>query len=113
MTDKERLEEIEEIEEEVGNGFAIEDLDLNTMTVVNRKHFNWLIQQAERVQELKHDKEHLELIKDRQEEEYRNLHEQNKRYREVIEQLYNYDGDVQAHSALADMLCGEILEESE
>lgn len=31
------------------------------------------------VQELEHDKEHLELIKERQEEEYRNVYEQNKR----------------------------------
>lgn len=37
-----------------------------------------------RVVELEHDKEHLELIKERQEEEYRIIHEENKRYREAL-----------------------------
>ncbi len=53
---------------------------------------NYAREQAERVQELEHDKEHHELIKERQEEEYRNVYEQNKRYREArgeIEFLYD------------------------
>lgn len=35
--------------------------------------------------------------------------EQNKHYREVVEKLYKFDGNVEEHSALADMLCGELL----
>lgn len=49
------IKEIEEIEEEVSNGFAIDDLDLNFMTVVNRRHFNWLLEQAKLVQEYKEE----------------------------------------------------------
>ncbi|SHG82425.1 hypothetical protein [Virgibacillus chiguensis] len=41
------------------------------------------------------------------------LEQQNKRYRKIFEQLYNFDGNVQEHSALTDMLCGDALEGEE
>ena len=66
-----RLEEIEAIEQEVANGFEIEDLNLNTMTVVNREHFDWLKEQAERFEVL--SEQHDEALM------------QNKRYREALE----------------------------
>ncbi|MBW8350760.1 hypothetical protein K0H71_15090 [Bacillus sp. IITD106] len=54
-------------------------------------------------------------IKMREERDKRieGLLEENQRYREVIERLYKFDGNIQEHSALADMLCGEILEGEE
>ena len=79
--DKERLEEIKEIDQEVSNGFALEDLDLNTMTVVNREHFNWLIEQAERGVE--YDR-HLISLEDNKHYVI-GLKKQNKQYREAIE----------------------------
>lgn len=83
---KERLEEIEAIEEEMGNGFAIEDLDLNTMTVVNREHFNWLIEQSERNVTAQ---ETVEILG----ESLKQSIEQNKRYRELLESI-RYTQDV-------------------
>lgn len=77
---KELLEEIIEVEEEVGNGFAIEDLDLNTMTVVNREHFNWLIEQAERNVTAQ---ETVEILG----ESLKQSIYQNKRYRELLESI--------------------------
>src|SRR5699024_12254258 len=88
---KERLEEIREIDQEISNGFALEDLYLNTMTVVNRDHFEWLIEQAERVQKLEEevDRYHISLWQELVLNHV--LTEQNKRYREareIIEQVY-------------------------
>lgn len=104
---RERLDQIREIDQEVSSGFAIEDLDLNTMTVVNRKHFEWLIEQAERAKELESEREEWELamqvLQDRvkelesnttklltdrykDSEELDESNKQNKRYREVIQE---------------------------
>lgn len=88
MMSREQLEEIREIDQEVGNGFAIEDLDLNTMTVVNREHFNWLIEQAERVQELEKIKEsHIEEL-GYVDERLLEAEHQNKCYRESIQNAF-------------------------
>lgn len=48
---------------------------------------------TDEIAELKHDKEHLELIKERQEQEYRILHGQNNRYREALEKLQGIISD--------------------
>lgn len=109
MSEKERLEEIEE-------RYANRK---TTMIPVYQDDYNYLIKTAkqqaeqyqelkehwehdtwqlaheiklrkksqERVQELEHDKEHLELIKDRQEEEYRSIYAQTKRCREGLEKI--------------------------
>lgn len=94
MMSREQLEEIREIDQEVGNGFAIEDLDLNTMTVVNREHFNWLIEQAERVQELERINKQLKNNLSVYKGYYKNtlksnkdIVEENKKYREGIDEI--------------------------
>ncbi len=68
------------------------------------------------VQELEHGKEHLELIKERQEEEYRSLYQKNKRYREAIQESQKElkDNPVTAFNILkAREKLNEALEESE
>ena len=94
---KERLEEIREIDQEISNGFALEDLDLNTMTVVNRDHFEWLIEQAERVQKLEEevDRYHISLWQELVLNHV--LTEQNKRYREALE-FINEELELVLHS---------------
>ena len=63
---------------------------LNNMKPIHFKEdekgdYSFLRELAERVQEIEHDdKERLELIKERQKEEYRKIYEQNYRYREAI-----------------------------
>ncbi|MBU5594884.1 hypothetical protein KQI76_06875 [Amphibacillus sp. MSJ-3] len=82
MGDKERLERIEDIDQEIGNGFAVEDLDLNTMTVVNREDFEWLNAQAKRVEELERYVEASTHIQ-------RQLRKENKRYKYALEKIYD------------------------
>lgn len=56
-----------------------------------RENLNWLIQQAERVQELEKDKKAIiktaNIIDDRNQK----LEQQNKRYREALESILNND----------------------
>jgi len=61
-----------------------EDEKGNKYVLLSEDNYWFLREQAERVQELEHDKERLELIKERQKEEHRNIYEQNYRYREAI-----------------------------
>lgn len=106
MTDKGRLEEAKEQIKSMEGFLELDDLSgfLNeAQNFYDDGHFGYLV---ERVQELETYVETGTYIQ-------RKLRKENKRYREVIEQLYNFDGDVQAHSALADMLCGEALEGDE
>lgn len=61
-----------------------EDEKGNKFVLLTEDDYSFLRELAERVHELKHDKERLELIKERQKEEYRKIYEQNYRYREAI-----------------------------
>lgn len=66
------------------------------------KDLEYLQEKAERVQELESNLELSHLNN-------KLWVKENKQYREVIEKLYKFDGNVEEHSALADMLCGELL----
>lgn len=98
MTDRERLEEIKaQYYLLTRNGYDLGAWD---------ESFSWLIEQAERVQELEElSAHHLKMLK--------YCSDARKKYYGVIKTLYEFDGDVQEHSALADMLCSEALEELE
>src|SRR5699024_601942 len=61
-----------------------EDEKGNKFVLLSEDDYWFLRELAERVQEIEHDKERLELIKERQKEEYRKIYEQNYRYREAI-----------------------------
>lgn len=62
-----------------------EDEKGNKFVLLTEGDYSFLRELAERVQEIEHDdKERLELIKERQKEEYRKIYEQNYRYREAI-----------------------------
>lgn len=65
------------------------------------------------VQELEHGKEHLELIKERQEDEYRNVYEQNKRYRETLEKILINQTKTPAKLGKTSEIARQALEESE
>ena len=81
MTDKERLEEIKKHRNEADN--STDDYEFEKINFYNL-HVDWLIEQAERVQELE---EHIDYLYDNNvhlKGDYR-LQEQNKRYREAIE----------------------------
>ncbi|RFA36213.1 hypothetical protein CAI16_05315 [Virgibacillus dokdonensis] len=99
MTNKERLESIKE-DVEIGIkvwGISIDDI-------------KWLVEQAEKKTELEHS---YRRTISKQNKQNTALYKQNKRYLEIFEQLYNFDGNVQEHSKLTDMLCGEALEGEE
>lgn len=71
---KERLESIENTwHTPIGDRF------------VSDEDIEWLIEQAERVEELEDDKEYLHELIDKTAKRLENLIEQNKRYREAIE----------------------------
>ena len=76
MTDKERLEEIKNVRWE----------NLKTSQIL---HVKWLIEQAERVQEL----EELEKAFGELDSDYIDLQEENKRYREIIQDFIDYADD--------------------
>lgn len=61
-----------------------EDEEGNKFVLLSEADYWFLSETAERAQELEHDKERLELIKELQKEEYKKITEQNYRYREAI-----------------------------
>jgi|SRR5699024_10243765 len=85
MTDKERLEEIKYILNSPGEVFfgSISEDGVVSQDVADAEpYFNWLIEQAQRVQELEdiiYQDERQGMIED--------LYEENKRYREALELL--------------------------
>lgn len=89
MTDKERLEEIKEID------ISPLCFYLNEMTNFDGKllkgYWKWLIQQAERVEELEKEKDEW---KDTAQSYYMTnqwLREQNRRYKHALEEISNAD----------------------
>ena len=61
-----------------------EDEQGNKFVLLSEDDYRFLREKAERVQELEYDIERVELIKERQKEEFRKIYEQNYRYREAI-----------------------------
>lgn len=98
MTDKERLEEVKNVRWE----------NLRTSQIL---HVKWLIQQAERVQELESEiKTHAPHGRNYTNEQVVKIRMQNKRYREAIKKAishFNYDEHQQGMAELQ-----EVLEES-
>lgn len=80
MTDKERLEEIKE-------KYMEHEYDFNLI----KNDINWLIEQAERVQEVEEERDEW---KDTAQSYYmtnQELREQNKRYKRALEEISNAD----------------------
>lgn len=70
---------------------------------ISSRFVKYLIEQAERVEASEYLAEHhLKMLK--------YCSDARRKYYGIIKQLYEFDGDVQEHSKLADMLCGDVLE---
>lgn len=115
MTDKERLEEFEKFIKDKTKSDVEKGIEINYAPLKALELIYLLI---ERIEELEHEKEHLELIKERQEEEYRKLYEKNKRYHEAIEKAMKvleerYTTKGTAHMILEDAILDEVLEGEE
>jgi len=72
-------------------------------SVVIGSYVDELMKQAERANKNAQDLDDID-------KQLHSTQQQNERYLGVFKQLYNFDGDVQEHSKLADMLISEILE---
>src|SRR5699024_3143524 len=120
MTDKERLEEIKYILNSPGEVFfgSISEDGVVSQDVADAEpYFNWLIEQAERVQELEDI-----IYQDARQGMIEDLYEENKRYRETIKSvrseikyaLYsNKSEDVKRHYLQnAEREATEVLEET-
>lgn len=110
---KERLEETNKLKNIINSLDDSADADdfhkfvdtcqINYEEGVFNEILRFMQSQAERVQELEDLAEHhLKMLK--------YCSDARKKYYGVIKKLYEFDGDVQEHSALADMLCGDVLE---
>lgn len=105
---KERLEEINQriMDMKRKSGMPTEVLTWEgwqSILPIFTKDLEYLQEQAERVQELEDLAEHrLKMLK--------YCSDARRKYYGVIKTLYSFDGNVQEHSSLADMLCGEIVE---
>src|SRR5690625_2934580 len=108
---KERLEEIKEDVFKCNHGstrgYSYEQLYHIALSLI-RIHGEWLIEQAERVQEL--ESEYKVRQVEYLEEHIDRLEQQNKRYRELIKKMKRmvYDPDVDCG-----MICTEIIEMEE
>lgn len=79
MTDKERLEEIKEEVESLRGDMSVTSIETETSADIILDDMEWLIEQAERVQELEDI-----IYQDARQGMIEDLYEENKRYREGI-----------------------------
>src|SRR5699024_9379195 len=116
MSDEERLERI--IRESKGVVWNTET-DEDLLTELDTPDFNWLIEQAERVKELEKELERVKVkYRATKETQYRyselisELEQQNKRYHEFLEDMYNHAYGLQLYPHVVDEI-KKLLEETE
>ena len=80
MTDKERLEEIKDEVESLRGDMSVTSIETETSADIILDDMEWLIEQAQRVQELEDI-----IYQDARQGMIEDLYEENKRYREALE----------------------------
>src|SRR5699024_12109840 len=79
----------------------------NEMLPEDENMLYWLLEQAERVQELEEDNKNLQVLSSINRKEHMRIHEQNKRYREFLEVMYNHAYGLQLYPHAVDEIRSE------
>ncbi len=98
MFEKERLEEIKSLINDPVHYPSESESDY--IKYIRKDYFNWLIEQAERAQEL----ENLKDAFDDLDSDYIDLHQENKRYHKAIKQAK----EIAENNAIASAPCSDI-----
>src|SRR5699024_1707155 len=104
-----RLEEIKEEVELLRDDMCVTSIEVDTSADAILDDMEWLIN---RVQELEEDNKNLQVLSSINRKEHMRIHEQNKRYREFLEDMYNHAYGLQLYPHAVDEI-KKLLEETE